>query len=61
MLFTEPIFLFAFLPILLALYGAVRNRPGYANGLLVVASIIFYAWGGGAFGPPGITFTSMPV
>lgn len=52
MLFTEPVFLFLFLPVLLGLYFA---RPGrrvhgsYANWLLLVASVIFYAKGGGAF------------
>jgi alginate O-acetyltransferase complex protein AlgI len=58
-LFTEPTFLFLFLPILLALYFAgdlrrlVRGGPSvhgeYGNWLLLVASIIFYAKGGGAF------------
>ncbi|MEQ1757702.1 MAG: MBOAT family protein [Vicinamibacterales bacterium] len=49
MLFTEPIFLFAFLPILLALYVLSRRHGRLANWLLVVASVIFYAKGGGAF------------
>jgi alginate O-acetyltransferase complex protein AlgI len=56
-LFTEPTFLFLFLPILLALYfapaigrGVRRNVHGaYGNWLLLVASVIFYAKGGGAF------------
>jgi alginate O-acetyltransferase complex protein AlgI len=58
-LFTEPAFLFLFLPVLLALYfaqdiaGAFRARESthgaYANWLLLVASVIFYATGGGAF------------
>jgi D-alanyl-lipoteichoic acid acyltransferase DltB (MBOAT superfamily) len=84
-LFTEPTFLFLFLPVLLALYfapatarrllpGRARPAPGraplaagrtrsvagrasspptvhgqYANWLLLVASVIFYAKGGGAF------------
>jgi len=57
-LFTEPTFLFLFLPLLLALYFArdlaqLFRRPGvhagYGNALLLVASIIFYAKGGGAF------------
>jgi alginate O-acetyltransferase complex protein AlgI len=57
-LFTEPTFLFLFLPVLLALifapYG-FRSRRGslthdrYANALLLAASLIFYAKGGGAF------------
>jgi alginate O-acetyltransferase complex protein AlgI len=48
-LFTEPIFLFLFLPILLALYFVRRPHAAYANWLLLVASLIFYAKGGGAF------------
>ena len=51
MLFTEPTFLFLFLPLLLALYFATGSRPhaAYGNWLLLVASVIFYAKGGGAF------------
>ena len=45
MLFTEPTFLFVFLPVLLALYAL----PLPKNGLLLVASIVFYATGGGTF------------
>jgi alginate O-acetyltransferase complex protein AlgI len=74
-LFTEPTFLFLFLPALLALYflpagargvlplagargvlplsGARGFQPSvhgsYGNWLLLVASVIFYAKGGGAF------------
>ena len=47
MLFTEPTFLFAFLPILLALYFVPWRR--HRNLLLLVASVVFYASGGGAF------------
>ena len=49
MLFTEPTFLFLFLPILLALYFLKRPHARYANWLLLAASIIFYAKGGGNF------------
>lgn len=51
MLFTEPTFLFLFLPILLALYFATfsREHASYGNWLLLIASVIFYAKGGGAF------------
>ena len=49
MLFTEPTFLFLFLPILLALYFLKRPHAAYANWLLLIASVIFYAKGGGAF------------
>jgi alginate O-acetyltransferase complex protein AlgI len=43
MLFSSTIFLFLFLPIVLALYFTVR--PGLRNGVLLVASLFFYAWG----------------
>ena len=49
MLFTEPSFLFLFLPVLLALYFLKRPHGGYANLLLLAASVLFYARGGGAF------------
>ena len=45
MLFTEPTFLFVFLPILLALYQLPGLR--YRNWLLLAASIIFYTRGAG--------------
>jgi len=48
-LFTEPTFLFLFLPILLGLYFLTRVHAGYGNGLLLVASVLFYAKGGGGF------------
>jgi alginate O-acetyltransferase complex protein AlgI len=50
-LFTEPTFLFLFLPVLLALYFATgRTTHGsYGNWVLLVASVIFYAKGGGPF------------
>ena len=51
MLFTEPTFLFLFLPLLLGLYfiRGSREHAGYGNWLLLAASVIFYAAGGGAF------------
>ena len=51
MLFTEPTFLFLFLPLLLGLYFVRRSREhaAYGNWLLLAASVIFYAKGGGAF------------
>jgi alginate O-acetyltransferase complex protein AlgI len=42
-LFSEPAFLFYFLPVLLALHG-VAPRP-LRNPLLLAASLVFYAWG----------------
>lgn len=51
MLFTEPTFLFLFLPVLLALYFATlsRDHGSYGNRLLLAASLLFYAKGGGVF------------
>jgi alginate O-acetyltransferase complex protein AlgI len=46
-LFTEPAFLFVFLPALLALYQLPGAR--YRNWLLLAASILFYALGAGNF------------
>ncbi len=58
-LFTQPSFLFLFLPVLLALYfwpAAIRRgepeggaQTAYRNVLLVAASVLFYAKGGGSF------------
>lgn len=47
MLFTEPAFLLLFLPCLLLLYFLPWQR--HRNGLLLGASILFYARGGGSF------------
>ena len=43
MIFASPIFLFAFLPLTLAAYFAFPTR--WRNGVLLVASLCFYAWG----------------
>ena len=43
MVFTSPIFIFAFLPLLLALYAITPNK--YKNTLLLISSLFFYAWG----------------
>jgi len=48
MVFSSPVFLFLFLPIVLMLVlaaGTLRAR----NTLLTIASLFFYAWGEGAF------------
>ncbi|NCC73917.1 MAG: MBOAT family protein [Sphingobacteriia bacterium] len=44
MLFSSPIFLFVFLPIVLALYYVFGKR--LRNYILLVASFVFFAWGG---------------
>ena len=59
MLFTEPPFLFVFLPLLLGLYflpagapvrsGGTKSGSSYRNRLLIAASVVFYARGAGAF------------
>jgi alginate O-acetyltransferase complex protein AlgI len=41
--FASPLFLFAFFPLFLALYGA--TPAGWANVTALTASLIFYAWG----------------
>ena len=47
LLFSSPLFLFVFLPILLGLYTLAR--PRYRNLVLLTASLLFYVWGEGAY------------
>jgi alginate O-acetyltransferase complex protein AlgI len=47
MVFGEPIFLFLFLPVLLAVYLAAPQ--GARNAVLLVASVAFYAYGEGKY------------
>ena len=47
MVFASPIFLFLFLPAVLATYFALPRRWG--NATLVVASLAFYMWGEGGY------------
>ena len=49
MLFTEPTFLFLFLPLLLLLIGWQRTHGRASNLILLGASLLFYAKGGGIF------------
>lgn len=44
MLFSSPVFLFLFLPIVLLIYAVLR-RTSLRNGFLLLASLFFYAWG----------------
>ena len=44
MLFSSTIFLFAFLPIVITFYFVLRSVRA-RNGLLLLASLFFYAWG----------------
>ena len=47
MIFPSQIFLFVFLPLLLAVYYLVRRR--YRNTVLLLFSYLFYTWGSGQF------------
>ena len=47
LLFSSPLFLFVFLPILLGLYALAG--PRYRNLVLLTASLLFYVWGEGAY------------
>ena len=47
MVFASPIFLFLFLPLVLTAYFALPRHWG--NTALLVASIVFYVWGEGAY------------
>jgi D-alanyl-lipoteichoic acid acyltransferase DltB (MBOAT superfamily) len=47
MVFASPIFLFLFLPLVLAGYFGLPRRWG--NAVLLVASLCFYAWGEGPY------------
>ena len=44
MLFSSLLFLYIFLPVVLLLNFLVKKK--YRNGLLLLASLVFYAWGG---------------
>ena len=46
MVFAAPVFLFAFLPLMLAAYFAVPQRA--RNAVLLAGSVVFYVWGEGA-------------
>lgn len=48
MVFSSNIFLYTFLPLVMALYFLIPNKTSalkYKNALLLVASLFFYAWG----------------
>ena len=47
MVFSSPVFLFLFLPVLLALYFVTPRC--LRNALLLLASLLFYAWGEGIY------------
>ena len=43
MVFSSPVFLFLFLPLVLAAHGFAPRR--LRNAVLLFASLLFYAWG----------------
>lgn len=45
MLFSSIVFLFYFLPAVLALYYLFRFNVPIKNTILLIASLFFYAWG----------------
>lgn len=45
MLFSSVVFLFYFLPVVLVLYYLCRKCTPVKNGILLAASLFFYAWG----------------
>ena len=46
MLFSQPVFLLVFLPVVLTVYYVpLRGNRGLQNGFLLLASLLFYAWG----------------
>lgn len=45
MLFTSPVFLFAFLPLLLLAYYLAPRSLHVKNAIALVASIVFFSWG----------------
>lgn len=45
MVFSSAIFLFAFLPVIFCLYYILPSSNSVKNGLLIIASILFYAFG----------------
>jgi alginate O-acetyltransferase complex protein AlgI len=49
MVFASPLFLFLFLPSTLAAYFGLPRR--WRNGVLLVASLVFYAWGEAPYVP----------
>jgi alginate O-acetyltransferase complex protein AlgI len=49
MVFASPLFLFVFLPATLAAYFALPRR--FRNGVLLIASLAFYAWGEARYVP----------
>jgi alginate O-acetyltransferase complex protein AlgI len=49
MIFASPVFLFLFLPLTLVAYWAFPGR--FRKAVLLVASLLFYAWGEARYVP----------
>ena len=49
MVFSAPIFLFLFLPLVLLLAFVTRRRLVWQNRVLLAGSLVFYAWGEGLY------------
>lgn len=45
MVFSSPIFLLVFLPVFLTCYYLAPSRGHYRNGVALVGSVLFFAWG----------------
>lgn len=61
MVFSSPVFLFLFLPMTLLCYAlaSIRRDVRLRNAVLLIASIVFYGYGG--FGYLGLFFVSIFV
>src|SRR5689334_367800 len=51
MLFSEPLFLFLFFPVVYVLFGLVRRQAGWRARVLLGSSVAFYSWGEPLFVP----------
>lgn len=51
MVFSSPLFLFLYLPIVLSCFWIAVRKENLRNSLLLLASLLFYAWGGIQFVP----------
>ena len=45
MVFSSMIFLFVFLPVILFAYYVILQKDTHRNIFLLIASLVFYAWG----------------
>jgi alginate O-acetyltransferase complex protein AlgI len=45
MIFSSPLFILIFLPVFVTVYFATPERGQYRNGIALLGSIVFFAWG----------------